>query len=59
MKNSLFRNFCLGLLSAALLAAPASAQDGKATLAVSSIKATPSLAASVKPDKKLEMGRII
>ena len=37
----------------------ASAQEGKATLAVSSIKPTPSLAASVKPDKKLEMGRII
>jgi curli biogenesis system outer membrane secretion channel CsgG len=31
----------------------------KATLAVSSIKPTPSLAASVKPDKKTEMGRII
>ena len=31
----------------------------KATLAVSYIKPTPSLAASVKPDKKTEMGRII
>ena len=35
-----------------------SAQE-KSTLAVSSIKPTPSLAASVKPDKKLEMDRII
>jgi curli biogenesis system outer membrane secretion channel CsgG len=59
MKNSFFRNLCFGLLSAALLPALASAQEGKATLAVSSIKPTPSLAASVKPDKKLEMGRII
>jgi curli biogenesis system outer membrane secretion channel CsgG len=31
----------------------------KATLAVSSIKPTPSLAASVKPDKKLQLGRIV
>ncbi len=59
MKNSFFRNLCFGLLSAALLPVLASAQEGKATLAVSSIKPTPSLAASVKPDKKLEMGRII
>jgi len=42
------------LLSAVLLA---SAQD-KATLGVSSIKPTPSLAASVKPANKLELGRI-
>ena len=54
-----FRNFCLGLLAATLLPALASAQDGKATLAVSSIKPTPSLAASIPPDKKLELGRII
>jgi curli biogenesis system outer membrane secretion channel CsgG len=59
MKNSSFRNLCLGLLGAALLPALAAAQEGKATLAVSSIKPTVSLAASVKPDKKLEMGRII
>jgi curli biogenesis system outer membrane secretion channel CsgG len=59
MKNSLFRNLYLGLLSATLLPALASAQEGKATLAVSSIKPTSSLAAAVKPDKKLEMGRII
>ena len=59
MKNSFFRTLCFGLLSAALLPVLASAQEGKATLAVSSIKPTPSLAASVKPDKKLEMGRII
>jgi len=59
MKNSFSRNLCLGLLSAALLPALASAQEGKATLAVSSIKPTPSLVLSVKPDKKTEMGRII
>jgi curli biogenesis system outer membrane secretion channel CsgG len=59
MKNSIFRILCLGLLSAALWPTPATAQEGKATLAVSSIKPTPSLAASVKPDKKLELGRII
>ena len=59
MKKNLFRNFCLGLLAAALLPALASAQEGKSTIAISSIKATSSLDASVKPDKKLEMGRII
>ena len=59
MKNSSFRNLGLALLSAVLLPALASAQEGKTTLAVSSIKPTPSLTASVKPDKKLEMGRII
>jgi curli biogenesis system outer membrane secretion channel CsgG len=47
------------LLAAALLPMLATAQEGKATIAVSSIKPTPSLDASVKPDKKLEMGRII
>jgi curli biogenesis system outer membrane secretion channel CsgG len=59
MKNSSFCKLGLGLLSVLLLPVLASAQDGKATLAISSIKSTPSLAASVKPDKKLEMGRII
>ena len=49
----------MSLFAAALLPALASAQEGKATIAISSIKATPSLDASVKPDKKLEMGRII
>jgi curli biogenesis system outer membrane secretion channel CsgG len=58
MKNSL-RNIGFGLLGALLLPALASAQEGKATLAVSAIKPTPSLAASVKPDKKAQMGRII
>ena len=53
------RNIGLGILSLALVPAIVSAQEGKSTLAVSSIKPTPSLAASVKPDKKLEMGRII
>ena len=51
----------LALLSAVLLPVLAPAQDasGKSTLAISSIKPTPSLEASVKPDKKLEMGRIL
>ena len=40
MKNSILRNIGFGLLSALLLTAPASAQEGKATLAVSSIKPT-------------------
>lgn len=53
------RNIGLGILSLALVPAIVSAQEGKSTLAVSSIKPTPSLAASVKPDKKLEMSRII
>jgi curli biogenesis system outer membrane secretion channel CsgG len=53
------RNIGLGILSLVLVPAIVSAQEGKATLAVSSIKPTPSLAASVKPDKKTEMGRII
>ena len=59
MKKTFFRNLCLGLLSVALLPVTASAQEGKATLAVSSITPIPSLAPTVKPDKKLEMGRII
>jgi curli biogenesis system outer membrane secretion channel CsgG len=59
MKINSFRKICLSLLAAGLLPALASAQDGKATIAVSSIKTTPSLDASVKPDKKLEMDRII
>jgi curli biogenesis system outer membrane secretion channel CsgG len=59
MKNFSFRTIGLSLLAAALLPALASAQEGTATIAVSSIKATASLDASVKPDKKLELGRII
>jgi curli biogenesis system outer membrane secretion channel CsgG len=58
MKKSIY-NIGFGLLGALLLTVPASAQEGKATLAVSSIKPTPSLTAAVKPDKKTEMGRII
>jgi len=59
MKNFSFRTIGFSLLAAALLPTLASAQEGKATIAVSSIKATASLDASVKPDKKLELGRII
>ena len=58
MKNSL-RNIGFSLLGALLLPVAVFAQEGKATLAVSAIKPTPSLAASVKPDKKLEMGRVV
>src|SRR5689334_24449160 len=58
MKKSI-RNVGFSLLGVLLLPALAAAQDGKATLAVASIKPTPSLATSVKADKKLEMGRII
>jgi curli biogenesis system outer membrane secretion channel CsgG len=59
MKNISFRKTCLSLLIAALLPALVSAQDGKATIAVSSITPTPALDASLKQDKKLEMGRIL
>jgi curli biogenesis system outer membrane secretion channel CsgG len=59
MKNISFRKICFSVLIVALLPALASAQDGKVTIAISSIEPTPSLDASVKPDKKLEMGRII
>jgi curli biogenesis system outer membrane secretion channel CsgG len=47
---------CLAILCIGLL--PASAQD-KATLGVLAIKPTPSLSTSVRPDKALEMNRII
>jgi curli biogenesis system outer membrane secretion channel CsgG len=59
MKNISFRKICFTLFAAALLPALVSAQDGKATIAVSSITPTPALDASLKPDKKLEMGRIL
>jgi len=61
MKQVSHFKITLALLSAALLPILAPAQDagGKSTLAISSIKPTPSLEASVKPDKKLEMGRIL
>jgi curli biogenesis system outer membrane secretion channel CsgG len=59
MKNSILRNFGFGLLSVLLLPVLSSAQEGKATLAVSSIKPTPSLAVSMKPDKKVAMERIL
>jgi len=61
MKKSFFSKITLALFAAALLPALALAQDsgGKATIAISSIKPTPALEASVKPDKKLELGRII
>jgi len=59
MKKSSFCKIGFGLLGVLLLPALAPAQDGKATLAVSSIKPTASLVAAVKPDKKVEMGRIV
>jgi curli biogenesis system outer membrane secretion channel CsgG len=55
MKNSLLKNLFV-IAGLALLPALASAQD-KATIAVSSIKPTPSLAAATT--KKLELDRII
>jgi curli biogenesis system outer membrane secretion channel CsgG len=58
MKNFSFRKTGLVLLSAALLPLLASAQE-KATLAISSIKPTPSLAEATKPDKKIELNRIV
>jgi curli biogenesis system outer membrane secretion channel CsgG len=59
MKPSITTQYWFGHFEPGTVPAIVSAQEGKATLAVSSIKPTPSLAASVKPDKKLEMGRII
>jgi curli biogenesis system outer membrane secretion channel CsgG len=61
MKTFSFCKMTPVLVAAALLPMLATAQDssGKATIAISSIKPTPALAASVKPDKKLEMERII
>ena len=58
--NSLYK-MGFALLAAALLPVFALAQDtnGKATIAISSIKPTPALDASLKPDKKLELGRIL
>ncbi|MDD5139914.1 MAG: CsgG/HfaB family protein [Verrucomicrobiales bacterium] len=58
MKNFSFCKITFAMFAAALLPALSSAQE-KATIAISSIKPAPSLEASVKPDKKLEMGRII
>jgi len=58
MKKNFFHKIGFALVSVVLLPAFALAQD-KATLGVSSIKPTQSLAASVAADKKLEMGRII
>jgi curli biogenesis system outer membrane secretion channel CsgG len=59
MKKFRLLKFGFALLIVACLPALAFAQDGKATIAISSIKPTPSLDASVPSDKKLELGRII
>jgi len=58
MKIMSLRKTGIVLLSAALLPLLAAAQE-KATIAVSSIKPTPSLATSVKPDKKSSLDRIV
>jgi curli biogenesis system outer membrane secretion channel CsgG len=58
MKNVSFLKTGLVLLSLALLPLLAQAQE-KATLAIASIKPTPSLAEATKPDKKTELNRII
>jgi len=56
--KKIFAKLVFILLGATLLPALASAQD-KATLTIASIKPEPSLAATLRPDNKLEMGRII
>jgi len=58
MKLFSFPKSIFALLAAALLPVIASAQD-KSTLAISTIKPTTSLDASVKADKKVEMNRVI
>jgi hypothetical protein len=57
MKNSFICKIGFALLAAMFLPGLASAQ--KATITISSIKPEPSLAATLRPDNKLEMGRII
>jgi curli biogenesis system outer membrane secretion channel CsgG len=58
MKNFFFRKTTLALLSAALLPLLATAQD-KSSIAISSVKPTPSVAEATKPDKKTELNRIV
>lgn len=58
MKHFTFRRAGLVLLTAALLPLAAAAQE-KSTLAISSIKPTPSLSSTLRPDKKTEFDRII
>ncbi|HZF00463.1 MAG TPA: CsgG/HfaB family protein [Methylomirabilota bacterium] len=58
MKHFSFRKIIFVALAAALLPAVASAQE-KATLAISTIKPTSSLDASVKGGKSVEMNRVI
>lgn len=58
MKNCSICKKSLVLLTAAFLPLLAPAQE-KSTIAVSSIKPTPALSASVKPDKQASLGRII
>ncbi len=53
-----FKKVGFAILSATLLAGIAPAQE-KATLAVSAIKSTPSLTASIRPDKKPSFDRIV
>jgi curli biogenesis system outer membrane secretion channel CsgG len=58
MKYFTFRRAGLVLLTAALLPLAAAAQE-KSTLAIASIKPTPSLSSTLRPDKKTEFARII
>lgn len=58
MKNHSFHKISFILLSAALLPMLAFAQE-KATLGILDIKPTPALTSAIKPDQKVEMGRII
>jgi curli biogenesis system outer membrane secretion channel CsgG len=56
MKNSI----CISILAGALLLPGTILAQDKASIAISSIKATPSLVASIKsPDKKNELDRIV
>jgi len=48
MRNIPFRKICFSLFIVALLPALAAAQDGKATIAISSIKPTPSLLVALR-----------
>jgi curli biogenesis system outer membrane secretion channel CsgG len=54
------KHICFSLLAGALLAPGVLLAQDKATMAISSIKPTPSLVASIKsPDKKTELDRIV
>jgi curli biogenesis system outer membrane secretion channel CsgG len=53
------KHICLSLLAGALLAPGVLLAQDKATIAILAIKPTPALAASMKPDQKNELNRIV